>query len=154
MQVEERQITDPTGAEISNLPEVLLVDDDLMNIEVLKAMLQMQNTECDMAMSGNQAVMKIKERIECVRQGSSKMYKIICLDYSMSGMDGPMTTKKIRELISQNEELNICAPYICCCTAYDEAAYKSQALAAGMDHYLTKPVTYEELKKLLWLLQE
>ena len=39
MQVEERQITDPTGAEISNLPEVLLVDDDLMNIEVLKAML-------------------------------------------------------------------------------------------------------------------
>ena len=104
---------------------MLVVDDDLMNIEVIKAMLSMQNTESDTAMSGVEAVEKIKERIEGVRQGTSKMYKIICLDYSMSGMDGPMTTMKIRELISQHEHLNICAPYICCCTAYDEAAYKS-----------------------------
>ena len=51
-------------------------------------------------MSGAEAVEKIKERIEGMRQGLSKMYKIICLDYSMSGMDGPMTTKKIRELLS------------------------------------------------------
>ena len=46
---------------------MLVVDDDLMNIEVIKAMLSMQNTESDTAMSGVEAVEKIKERIEGVR---------------------------------------------------------------------------------------
>ena len=43
-------------------------------------------------------------------------------------------------------------PYICCCTAYGEAAYKRKALSAGMDDFLTKPISHMELKKLLTLL--
>ena len=36
-------------------------------------------------------------------------------------------------------------PYICCCTAYMEATFKREALAAGMNNFLTKPVSSEDL---------
>lgn len=53
---EELLNNDFMGTQMSNSPEVLIVDDDLMNIEVIKAMLSMQNTESDTAMSGIEAL--------------------------------------------------------------------------------------------------
>ena len=40
-------------------------------------------------------------------------------------------------------------PFICCCTAYDEASFKRQAIAAGMDHFMTKPFNNDELVQIL-----
>ena len=43
---------------------VLVVDDDLMNIEVMKAMLGQLNVEFDVALQGRMALSLIKIRLE------------------------------------------------------------------------------------------
>ena len=40
-------------------------------------------------------------------------------------------------------------PFLCCCTAYAEATFKRQALQAGMDQFLTKPIKLSELNEIL-----
>ena len=81
------------------------------------------------------------------------MYEIILLDYSMPEMDGPQVATEIRRIFQNSILLNEDkVPYICCCKAYAEASFKRQALAAGMDHFLTKPIHAQELDEILLLL--
>ena len=62
---------------------VLIVDDDMMNIEVVSAMLLEKNVRCDYAFNGTQALAMIKQRLELFYQSQAPMYRIILLDYSM-----------------------------------------------------------------------
>ncbi len=78
------------------------------------------------------------------------MYKIILLDYSMPEMDGPQVAIEIRRLLTQSILFdNKDMPFLCCCTAYAEATFKRQALQAGMDQFLTKPINPSELYQIL-----
>ena len=43
-------------------------------------------------------------------------------------------------------------PYICCLSAYSETGYKRQAISAGMNDFMTKPITNEELQKLITII--
>ena len=114
-----------------------------MNIEVIKAMLEDQDVVTDTALSGNAALALIEKRLEAVNRGEASMYKLILLDYSMPEMDGPQVAIAIRNIFKTRIILSeINTPYICCCTAYCDAAFKRQALSAGMDNFLTKPVSY------------
>ena len=82
------------------------------------------------------------------------MYKIILLDYSMPEMDGPNVAAEIRFIFQQNTLLGEDQiPYICCCTAYTETSFKQKAIAAGMDHFLIKPVKSSELAEILKFLE-
>ena len=72
------------------------------------------------------------------------MYKLIFIDYSMPLMDGPQTAVKIREALSERAGFKM-NPFIICCTAYGEAMFKNQALASGMDAFVTKPLKHTEL---------
>jgi CheY-like chemotaxis protein len=68
---------------------VLLVDDEQMNIEVIKAMLDEQGIAADVALSGSIALSLLEQRCEEVYMGGAPMYKLVLLDYSMPDMDGP-----------------------------------------------------------------
>ena len=57
----------------------------------------------------------------------------------MSEIDGMEITAKIRNFL-QLEAPDIAHPYICCLTSYREYAYKDQALAAGVDTFMSKPI--------------
>ena len=50
---------------------------------------------------------------------------------------------KIREHIDKNISLE--NPFICCCTANTEKVFKKKSLEAGMDQFLTKLVSHNEL---------
>ena len=79
---------------------VLIVDDEIINLEVHKAMISnLKNMKCDTAMSGAEALSLISNRLQKIIQGRSTMYKIILMDYSMPDMNGPQTVKKIREIL-------------------------------------------------------
>ena len=80
------------------------------------------------------------------------MYKVILLDYSMPSMDGPTTATHIRNLLENKGDIvaaELQRPYICCCTAYDEAGFKKIALQSGMDKFINKPVSDDELNEVL-----
>ena len=78
----------------------MIVDDDVMNIEVMKAMLESQSVPTDSAMSGPQALSMIKERINNL---GAPIYKIMLLDYSMPEMTGPQITHEIHQLFKLME---------------------------------------------------
>ena len=109
------------------VPHVLVVDDDQMNIEVMKAMLDQENIAFDIAFRGSMALSCIEQRIDEINQGRTKiMYKVIFLDYSMPDMDGPKVATEIRKMVSKRLRADYRKlPYICCCTAYTDASYKS-----------------------------
>ena len=97
------------------------------------------------------AIAKIENRVKEMIEDETPMYKIMILDYSMPEMDGPQVAIKVREILSN---AGIRVPYICCCSAFEEIQFKQKALAVGMDHFLTKPIDFNELNKILELLNE
>ena len=71
----------------------------------------------------------------------------------MPGMDGPTTVREILRLYRESPHISIDQfPYICCCTAYSEEQFKNAAFDAGMNHFLTKPISMDNLENLLTLL--
>ena len=84
-------------------------------------------------MSGQEAIKVLKQR----SIDGLPMYGLILLDYSMPEKDGPQTAISICDFCTEQE---IPKPYICCVTAYSEAHFKRNALAAGMDNFIVKPI--------------
>ena len=82
---------------IKGIAMTLVVDDDLMNIDVLQAMLCSLNVKSDKALSGEIALKLIQDRI----QSGEGMYKLILLDYSMPGMNGPETARVVRAFLEE-----------------------------------------------------
>ncbi len=77
----------------------LVVDDDLMNIDVLQAMLHSKNVKSDRALGGEMVLKLIKDRIA----SGNEMYKLILLDYSMPIMNGPETARAVRTLLEEKQ---------------------------------------------------
>ena len=84
-------------------PEVLIIDDEVMNIEILKAMLWQRGFKCDCAFSGLEALQLLKRRIQQVERRETSNYRLILTDYSMPEMDGPMLVKMIRREIDVSQ---------------------------------------------------
>ena len=93
----------------NELAQVLVIDDDEMNVQVLQGILKGEGEGegegssilSNMALSGYEALAKIRERIEqCANNQQLSMYKVILLDYSMPGMDGLTTAIEMRSLLA------------------------------------------------------
>ncbi len=96
----------------------------MLNIEVIGLLLLGKNIMIESALSGQEALEKIKERAKFVKDNTDEMFKIVLLDYCMPELDGPETTKHIREYISQE---GLVQPHICCTSAYGESTYVNRA---------------------------
>ena len=95
----------------------------------------------------------VQERIKEFAEGTGELYKLILMDYSMPGMDGPTAVGEILRLYQESPHISADQfPFICCCTAYSEAQFKKAAMDAGMNHFLTKPISMENIENLLTLL--
>ena len=93
-----------SGSSGVDSPLILVVDDEPMNIYVVKEMLRGKNIESIAETSGVQALNIIEDRIENFLLGRQKMFKLILLDYSMPEMDGPAVAREIVNMFS-NEVL-------------------------------------------------
>jgi two-component system, sensor histidine kinase SagS len=124
----------------AHIPLILMVEDNSINQEVLKYMLEMLEYPLEIAEDG-------KQGLEMWRTGR---FDIILSDCHMPVMDGFEMTVAIREAEKQNGSPPV--PII----AITANALKGEAercLATGMDDYLSKPVELDQLKKTLerWL---
>ena len=59
---------------------MLVIDDDIMNIEVIRGMLDTKSIQSDFALTGLQALMMIKENL-LKPEDHTHQYKVIILDH-------------------------------------------------------------------------
>ena len=115
--------------------EILIVDDTVMNLTVVKGLLKQTKIKIDTATSGQ----------ECLKLVTKKKYDIIFLDHMMPEMNGIETLKAMKTLI---DNLNVDTPIISL-TANAISGAREQYLAEGFKDYLTKPINFEQLESLI-----
>jgi CheY-like chemotaxis protein len=114
-------------------PRVLLVEDTEDNRQMMRNLLEM---------SGFQVVEAINGR-EAVEVASRTRPQIILMDLSLPFIDGLAATRQIRNLPGMGN-----VPIIAV-SAHDTADFHSDALAAGCNAYITKPIDYSELESVV-----
>ena len=110
-------------------PRVLAVDDYEANRLLMSELLRAQGVEVVVAASGEEALELWREQ----------HFDMVFMDIQMPGMDGIATTAKMRE-----EESGHRTPIIAL-TAHVGTKEKSRLLSAGLDDYLSKPVSEAQL---------
>ncbi len=105
--------------------EILVVDDNTINLTVVKGLLNPLQMKIDSALSGKEAV----------RMVTDKRYDIIFMDHMMPEMDGVETTRVIRRLLGENGQVPIIA-----LTANAVGGTGEMFIREGMDDYVTKPI--------------
>ncbi|WP_312070519.1 ATP-binding protein [Anaerotignum propionicum] len=121
---------------------ILVVDDNVVNLKVISALLEGYHIACKTATSGQQALTLLEDGI---------LFDIIFMDHMMPGMDGIETTTFIRS----SEKDYHCTPVVAL-TANTVNDAKKMFLENGMDDYLTKPIDPHRLQSILerWLPME
>jgi len=109
----------------------LVVDDDKIQLRLLTAFLKKLNFEGNTAVNGEEAVNKMR----------NGRYDICFMDIQMPVMDGIEATKIIKE------EINKDVPIIAV-TALSDFNYE-KSIKEGLDDYLSKPVSLEQLKRII-----
>ncbi len=116
--------------------QILVAEDNLINQKLALSLLKKWGHAGDVATNGSAAV-------EMFQSGR---YDLILMDMQMPEMDGIEATQKIRQLESGATHIPIIAM-----TANALAGDQERCLAAGMDHYLAKPIKPDRLRDLLTL---
>ncbi|MBI1291790.1 response regulator [bacterium] len=119
-------------------PRLLLAEDNMINQRVAKTMLSRLGCEVDVASHGVEAVEKV----------SRAKYDVILMDCQMPEMDGYDATRAIRALPSSKGTAPIIA-----LTANAMEGDREKCLEAGMNDFLTKPLSDSDLVNSLkrWL---
>ena len=112
---------------------VLLVEDTEDNRFMMRRLLEMTGYHVVEAMNGEEAV-RLAD-VECPR--------LILMDLSLPVIDGLAATRLIRKLPGC---LN--TPIVAV-SAHDSSDFQSDALAAGCNSYITKPIDFAELEVLI-----
>ena len=109
---------------------ILLAEDNAVNQRIASSMLSNMGHTVDIAGNGRDAVAKATLRV----------YDVIIMDMQMPEMDGLEATRAIRALHGPEGHVPIIAM-----TANAFAADRSACMAAGMNDFLTKPITARKL---------
>lgn len=112
---------------------VLLVEDTEDNRVMMRRLLEMSGYSVTEAVNG----------IEAVSQAERETPQIILMDLSLPIVDGLAATRRIRQLPGSKG-----IPIIAV-SAHDTMDFHAEALAAGCDAYITKPIDYGELEGLI-----
>jgi CheY-like chemotaxis protein len=115
---------------------VLVAEDNVVNQRLVKRMLEKLGYTVDMANDGVQAV----------TLAVAGQYDLIVMDCSMPEMDGYQATGEIRRL---QQEGGLPRIPIIALTANALREDREKCLAAGMDDYLSKPVSQGDLRTVL-----
>ena len=135
--LEQEQSDDMKPLEIGR-KHVLLVEDNALNREISREMLESSGFSVDVAENGDVAVEKL-------RKSQPGCYDLVLMDIQMPHMDGYEATRQIRAL---SDPVFAKIPIIAVtANAFEED--RQAALKAGMDEHISKPVDINELRKII-----
>lgn len=147
---------DHAAAPSAGRPHVLLVDDNDINLQLLVMFMKKQNLSYATASNGLIALEKYEAACGASAAGverhtnglpAGQPFTHILMDLSMPVMDGLTSTRKIRAL--EVERGVKPAATIIALTGLASAEAQDDALSAGINKFLVKPVKFGELKGLL-----
>lgn len=117
--------------------QILLVEDNELNAEIAKEILIRQGMCVDLAENGQKCLEHLEKRKE-------PFYDAILMDVQMPVMNGYETTKMIRQSDKTYAKIPIIAM-----TANTFEEDREQAIKAGMNEHIAKPIDVEKLVKVL-----
>jgi signal transduction histidine kinase/CheY-like chemotaxis protein len=112
--------------------DILVAEDNDVNRRVVQLLL---------GRLGYADIRHARDGAEAVRETARRMPDVILMDVQMPELDGPSATRLIRAATGRSAP----PPWIITLTADVLASDRAQALAAGMDDHLTKPLRLEPL---------
>ena len=112
---------------------ILVVEDFADNRFMMRRLLEMSGYQVLEAVDGRQAV----------ELAESKRPDLILMDLSLPQLDGLDATRRIRELDG------LAKIPIIAVSAHDTNDFHADALAAGCNEYVTKPIDFDELEAIL-----
>ncbi len=110
---------------------ILLVEDNVINQEVARGILEDLGFDVDIAADGAQCIESLKQNV------GSTAYQLVLMDCQMPIMDGYKATREIRE--GNAGAVNQYIPVIAM-TANAMKGDREKCLATGMNDYLSKPI--------------
>lgn len=126
------------GSASERKARVLLVEDTEDNRVMMRRLLEMSGY----------SVMEAVNGMEAVTQAEREVPQIILMDLSLPLVDGLAATRRIRQLSTLKD-----VPIIAV-SAHDTLDFHAEALVAGCDAYITKPIDFGELEGLIESLLE
>lgn len=134
-EVTEHSKSGAPGTFIAPRAKILAVDDNRVNITVVKGLLKRLKVQFDAALSGAECLDKIRQN----------HYDIIFLDHMMPEMDGVETLQSMCQIeeYAQNPSVVIAL------TANAIVGAKEEYLQAGFEDYLSKPIDSMQLEQLI-----
>lgn len=135
---EEQTAEEPVNIALLEGRRVLLVEDNSLNREIMKEILESQGLLVEEADNGSEA-------IEALKNNEPGYYHFILMDLEMPVMDGYEATKRIRKLPNR---IRANIPIIAL-TANAFPENQERAAAVGMDDFLTKPINSTRLLRSL-----
>lgn len=135
---EDLEIEETSKEKIFKGIKVLVVEDNEVNQLYAKEALKTYGCEVDIAESGTEALDKLQNNI----------YDIVFMDCQMPDMDGYETTKKLRKMEEEGLTPRSYTPVIAL-TAHATKDDRDKCIMSGMDEYLAKPYTLNQLYEIL-----
>lgn len=111
---------------------ILVVEDEETNIILIQEFLAITSVVIDVSRNGKNAIEKVL---------SGEKYNLILMDIKMPITNGLEATVEIKKI---DKEIPIIAQ-----TAYALSEEKEQAMVAGCDDYITKPIRRDDLITLM-----
>lgn len=111
---------------------ILLVDDNQTSVDVLAELLRMRGHIVSVAYSGGGAHEQINKVIP----------DVLVLDIGLPDIDGYELLRSLRQIAD--------VPVAIALTGYDREEDRQQAVDAGFNYYLRKPISAQDLDTVIW----
>lgn len=113
--------------------QLLVVDDHPINMKLISFLLELEGYEVRTAGGASEALAIL----------ASYRPRLILMDLQMPGVNGFELTQQLKAADATKDIVIIAV------TAYAMKGDEQRALAAGCDHYITKPIDNDELPRLV-----
>ena len=129
-----------SGYSSSKQSSILIADDTVYNLEVMKHYLRESNLKIESCFDGTEAIRLVMER----RRKRRRPFSLILLNCTMPWKSGFQTSKELRRLM-QRSEIKYCP--IIGFSANPSYEYKVKRIKAGMVDFIQLPYTQMELRR-------
>jgi len=127
-------INAPDKYKIKSRIRALVVEDNLINQKLIQILLEEYKIFVSTASDG----------VKAVEMSKQNKFDIVFMDIDMPEKDGISATKEIKDVLNPNGKTPIVA-----LTAMAMEGDREMLLEAGLDDYLSKPLTREKLERIL-----